>query len=113
MRQKRRDWHALLALDNLIIARELVIVGLVGREFGAMQLSRILAEKRKRRNGVCEWFLYGSHMQCYRRSTLRSMANDVDNYRTCGKRAENAEPQLPIIPFLRPYHILLKCSDSR
>ncbi|HYT07557.1 MAG TPA: hypothetical protein VEL77_07905 [Rugosimonospora sp.] len=73
----RRD--ALLALDNLIIARELVIVGLVGREFGAIQLSRILDEKRKRRNGVCEWFLYGSHMQCYRRSTLRSMANDVDN----------------------------------
>jgi hypothetical protein len=37
--------------------------------------------------------LYGSHMQCYRRSQLRSMANDVDNYRTCGKRGEHPEPQ--------------------
>jgi hypothetical protein len=44
-------------LDNLIIARELVIVVLVRREIGVIQLSRILDEKRKRRNSVCEWFL--------------------------------------------------------
>ncbi len=52
MRQKRRDWHALLALDNLIIARELVSVVLVRREIGAMQISGILDEKRKRRDFV-------------------------------------------------------------
>src|SRR5438132_9367130 len=29
------------------------------------------------------------------------MANDVDNYRTCGKRGEHPEPQFPKIPCIR------------
>src|SRR5207245_9230102 len=40
----------------------------VRREIGAMQVSGILDEKRKRRNSTCEWVLYGSHAQCYHRS---------------------------------------------
>src|SRR5437899_561786 len=45
----------------------------VRREIGAMQISGILDEKRKRRNSTCEWFLYGSHAQCYHRSIQASI----------------------------------------
>jgi len=52
MRQRRPDWHALLALDNLIIARELVIVGLVRREIGGIWLLGILDGARRRKGFV-------------------------------------------------------------
>ena len=84
MRQKRRGLcyarklliamtfarrNALLALDNLIIARELVIVGLVRREIGGIWLLGILDGARRRKDFVTVGrLLCGSHMQCYRRS---------------------------------------------
>ncbi len=74
MRQKRRDWHALLALDNLIILRSgaRVDVVIVGRELVGMKINGILDKKRKRRNDVCSWFLCDVHTRCYQVSTQMS-----------------------------------------